>query len=364
MMRIGLELSVTEVTKGGTSVYINELSKALRSIDDIDNFIDIKYTPIFERKKKISRIIDTIHRDFLWSFNSIKQSIKKEEIDLLHCPFPWASSTLQCKLVVTAHDAAYFRYPENMTSWMSFSMNKMIPRTLKRADKIIANSHFTKKEYLEIYPWIDEDKIIVTHLGINSQFVVIAKQSLDDIKLKYAISSRFILSVCTLEPRKNLKRLLHAFALVKDKIDHDLILAGAYGWKNKELYSIIDSLGIANRVKFIGHVSLNDLVKLYNLADIFIYVSIYEGFGIPPLEAMACGCPVISSNNTSLPEVVGEAAYKINPFEMEDIANAIQTLANDEDLKRKYRELGLVQAKIFSWEKCAQQTLEVYQTLC
>lgn len=363
-MRVGLETSVTEVTKGGTSVYIKELGNALRSLDQADDFIDIKYTPILRRGNKINKVLDTIHRDFIWTLLFLNKRVVKEKLDILHCPFPWAAQNLPCKLVVTIHDVAYSRYPENMTGWMSFSMNKMIPRTLKRADKIIANSQFTKLEYLELYPWLNENQIIVTHLGTNSMFTMVAKESLHDIQLKYSITSRFILSVCTLEPRKNLKRLLQAFALVKDKIDHDFILAGAYGWKNKELYSIINSLGIASRVKFIGHVPLNDLVKLYNLADMFAYVSIYEGFGIPPLEAMACGCPVISSNNTSLPEVVGDAAYKIDPFEMEDIANAIQTLANDEDLKKKYSEQGLVQAKIFSWEKCAQQTLEVYQTLC
>ncbi len=362
-MRIGLEQSVTEVTKGGTSVYIKELSYALRSIDDYDEFINIKYTPKVQRNNKIIRVIDTVHRDILWAFISIRKEIKLNKLDILHCPFPWASQDLTCKLVVTIHDVAYARYPDNMTGWMSFSMNKMIPRALKRADRIIANSEFTKMEYVNLYPWLNENQISVTHLGANVNFRRLAVEKLNDIEIKYSLSKRFILSVCTLEPRKNLTRLLQAFALVKHKIDHDLILAGAYGWKNKELYSIIKSLGIETRVKFIGHVPLNDLVKLYNLADFFTYVSIYEGFGIPPLEAMTCGCPVISSNNSSLPEVVGEAAFKVNPFELEDIADAIQKLANDEDMKQKYRELGLVQSKKFSWEKCARQTLEVYQTL-
>ncbi len=362
-LRVGIETSVTEVTKGGTSVYIKELFNALKSINTVDEFVEIKYNQKLNRNNKLSRVLDTIHRDIAWTFLLLKSKVKNGSIDILHCPFPWAPLDLRCRLVVTALDASQYRYPQNMTHWMSFSQKIMIPKVLIRADKIVAISNFTKNEYLELFPWLREDKIIVTHLGVNSKFRIIEKNNLDDIKSKYSLSSKFILSVCTIEPRKNLKRLLQAFSLVKDKIEHNLVLAGAYGWKNKELYSLIYSLGISSRVKFTGHISLNDLVKLYNMADLFAYVSIYEGFGIPPLEAMACGCPVITSNNTSIPEIVGDAAYQVNPFDIEEISVALEKMASDAQLRNRFTKLGLQQVQKFSWSKCAVETLRVYHSL-
>jgi glycosyltransferase involved in cell wall biosynthesis len=183
---------------------------------------------------------------------------------------------------------------------------------------------------------------------------------LNSVKLRYGIKSEFLLSVGNLQPRKNLCRLIKAFSLIRGDIDQmQLVIVGGAKWHVSEIYDLVSRLGLEKNVVFTSYVSDKDLVALYNLARVFVYPSLYEGFGLPILEAMACGTPVICSNTSSMPEVAGDAAVLIDPHNVEQIAETLLFVLLDPKLKQDLRERGLERATGFSWRRTAQQTLEV-----
>jgi len=181
---------------------------------------------------------------------------------------------------------------------------------------------------------------------------------------QYGIKDPFILYVGTLEPRKNIPTLIHAFAKVKkDGFPQKLLLIGGKGWKYEEIFSAINELSLTDQILIPGYVPDEDLVYFYNVADLFVYPSLYEGFGLPPLEAMACGTPVITSNKSSLPEVVGDAALLVDPLDVRALAGAIERVLANEELRAQLSERGLKRAKFFSWKKTAERTWEVYRAV-
>jgi glycosyltransferase involved in cell wall biosynthesis len=184
---------------------------------------------------------------------------------------------------------------------------------------------------------------------------------LNSIKQKYHLPDRFILFVGTLEPRKNIIRLLEAYARIKDKLPHKLVIAGTKGWLYQPIFEAVKRLSLRNNVIFLGYVDDGNLPALYNLADLFVYPSIYEGFGLPVLEAMACGIPVITSNVSSLPEVAGDAAVLVDPYNVKELAGAMKHVLTNASLRKQVINKGFQQAKNFSWKKCARETLKVYE---
>jgi glycosyltransferase involved in cell wall biosynthesis len=243
------------------------------------------------------------------------------------------------------------------------SSDLILKNALFNVDKIISISHFTKSEIIDTFPQIPESKIETIHLGVEDIFCEINDDEKNRLKIKYQLPKQFILSVCTIEPRKNLKKVLQAFALIKDKIDHQFILVGSYGWKSNDLEEYISKLNITDRVKFLGFVPKNDLPGLYGTADAFVYASLYEGFGLPPLEAMACGCPVISSNCTSIPEVVGDAGLLVDPDSVEQISDAMLKVCDSKSLQNDLKKKGIDRSKKFTWENCAKRTIDVYKSV-
>jgi glycosyltransferase involved in cell wall biosynthesis len=227
---------------------------------------------------------------------------------------------------------------------------------------IIAVSENTKKDILNFFPFLEEKKIRVIYEAADDHFTVIQDEKiLAGCRQQYHLPPEFILCVGTLEPRKNLVTLLNAFSNVSQKKDIPLVITGKKGWKYKEIFKTFSNLRLEKKVFFTGYVYQEDLPALYNLATVFVYPSIYEGFGLPPLEAMQCGCPVITSNVSSLPEIVGDAAIKVNPFSVKALEEAIYKLVSNPELRKDYIHTGLKQAEKFSWDKCAQETFQVYQ---
>jgi glycosyltransferase involved in cell wall biosynthesis len=215
---------------------------------------------------------------------------------------------------------------------------------------------------LSYYPFLREEKIRVINEAANENFKIIqAKDILDDCMKRYNLPEKFILYVGTLEPRKNIVRLLQAFSGVHEKTGVPLTIVGKKGWKYKEIFNTFLDLNLEEKVLFTGYVEPEELPALYNLATLFVYPSLYEGFGLPPLEAMQCGCPVVTSSVSSLPEVVGDAAIKVNPRSIQEIEQAMCRLLSDENLRNNYIEQGVKQAEKFSWERCARETYQVYQ---
>jgi len=262
------------------------------------------------------------------------------------------------KIVTTIHDFSFFLHrdfhPQETLEYFDNSFYKNI----YRSDMIITGSSYTKQEILDRLDF-QEDKIRVIYHGVNHHLFKIYK----DIELDFKLPPKFILSVGSIEPRKNLLGLLKAYNLLDKNIknEYKLILVGFKGWENQEIMEIINQ----NRdsIRYLGFISNSDLAKVYNLATCFVYPSFYEGFGLPIVEAMACGTAVVSSNSSSLPEVGGDAVLYCNPHNINEIKQMIEKLLSDKSLREKMIKKGLKQAQLFSWDKSAKEHLEVFKEI-
>jgi len=363
MKQIAYDISTLALTGAGTSTYLRELLAALdRGHNDISPVL-LDYKPFFSRSNRLLRVFDTLNRELVWQQRVLPRLAKNAGCAILHSPAMLCPLQCDMPIVYTVPDIYIVRSPGAFPLWQRNIMNRLFHRCVERADIIIAISQFTKNEILELYPHISEEKVIVTWLGVHERFKPVSAELKEMVRRKYALNRPFVLAVSTIEPRKNLITLIRAFARIKDRTEHDLVLAGPYGWGSKELYSLITNLGLDDRVRFTGYVDIEDLPAVYNLADIFVYPSLYEGFGLPPLEAMACGCPVITSDVASLPEVVGDAAEKLDPFDVEALACSMEKFLQDAGLRQEFTAKGLRRASCFTWEKCANDTVAVYNTL-
>ena len=260
--------------------------------------------------------------------------------------------------VVTAvHDLTYLRYPETMKKSNLEHLRRGISYSIDRSDKIITVSEFSKRELQELLG-VPEEKIEIVY---NAPSLIEESADYADVRRKFKISREYILFVGTIEPRKNIERLLRAFDILKSKyhIPHQLILAGGKGWKDKSILQTAQSIRYADDVVFTGYVSSAEKNTLYQRASVFVFPSVYEGFGIPPLEAMCHGCPVVCADAASLPEVVGDAAKLVNPLDVESIADGIFRVLSNDKYKQELVERGYGQAKKFSWEASAHQLIRI-----
>lgn len=269
------------------------------------------------------------------------------------------------KTVLTIHDMAYAYFPEATEQESLKYLQQELPSAAEKAHAIITVSESTKRDVVR-FLHISPEKIAVVHLGVAESFRPLSDHApLKAVRERYRLPHAFILSVGTIQPRKNLTGLLEAYALLRadDGFRADLVIAGGKGWKSERLKDHIKSLGLEGRVHFTGYVDENDLPALYNLAEVFVFPSFYEGFGLPLLEAMACGVPVVASNNSSIPEIAGDAAVLVDPHSPESIAHGIKQAINEPDLRRGCIERGIARSRLFTWEKCARETLAVLRTV-
>lgn len=261
------------------------------------------------------------------------------------------------KKIIYVHDMAYKSCPQTVRWRTQMLLNKGLKTSCKQADHIITISEFSKSEIIK-YLGIKADKITVIPMGVSPDwFLPISDENIRDVKKKYQLPAKYILYLGTLEPRKNIKKLIEAYhkVLMEETACPKLVLAGGKGWMYDEIFSAVKSLKIKEKVIFTGYVDEMDKQAIMTGADIFVFPSVYEGFGIPPLEAMACRVPVITSKGSSLPEVVGDAALLADPYSTEDIANKIKQLLFDADLKEELRGKGVERAQKFSWINTANQ---------
>ncbi len=261
----------------------------------------------------------------------------------------------RCKKIITFHDLSFVRYPYFFSwrkrTWQRFLMNAQ--QEAQQADKIIAVSQSTKNDLIDLYG-IASKKIKVIYSGVGHQF-----KPIKNIKNKYNLPDKFILYFGTIEPRKNLIGLIKAFELLRDKQVVKLVIAGAKGWLYQDIFQAAQESKYSQDVIFTGFIKEEDKPALYNLAKLFVYPSFFEGFGFPPLEAMACGLPTVVSHTSSLPEVVGQGALMVDPYNIDELAWAMETALTDNSLRKQLSQKGINQAKKFSWSKCAKETLKV-----
>ena len=285
------------------------------------------------------------------------------KFDIIHSP---ENAALFIKLkhqkkIITVYDITPYLFPESFTPITLLRYKLLFPKTLKTADKIITDSNSTKRDLINYFN-VPAEKIKVILLAADEKFKPLNHEEVNEVKQRYKLEFSFILYVGTLEQRKNIPTLIKAFyKLKKDETKQKLVIAGGKGWKYKEIFETIDKLNLQKDVIFTGYVLDEDLPALYNAADLFVYPSLYEGFGLPPLEAMACGTPVITSNTSSLPEVVGDAGIMVDPYDVDGLADAMYKVLGNDGLREDMIKRGLERAKIFSWEKAAKETMKVYE---
>ena len=270
---------------------------------------------------------------------------------------------IKSRTVLTVYDMVYKKYPETMTKSNYKLLKNGTERSCNQADIVLTISQSSKKDILE-YLKISEDKIKIAYPAVDRNFFRPIKVDNQDVLLKYGIYGEYILYLGTLEPRKNIINLLKAFKIVGEKNKHlKLVVAGSKGWSYDSIFKTVEDLSLAEKVIFTGYVNEDDKPYIYSAAEVFVFPSFYEGFGIPPLEAMCCGTPVIVSNTSSLPEVIEDAGIFFTPNNFEELAYKILTVLESQSLKRELSEKGLVQATKFSWDKSSKIIFDIYKSL-
>lgn len=285
-------------------------------------------------------------------------------LDILHSPDFIPPFRAKCRTVITIHDLVFVMYPHFLTK-ESARYYGQIDQAVRRADAIIAVSHATKQDVIRLLG-VPERKLAVIYEAASPVFRPIESQGLKErVQKRFDIPTDFFLFVSTIEPRKNVPNLLRGFRQFLDdyRADVKLVLAGEKGWLFDEVFQLVTELDLAEDVIFLGRVSTEELLWLYNAAQAVIAPSFYEGFGLPPLEAMACGTPVVVSNVSAMPEIIADAGLTVGPEDVNALAVAMWRLLDDSDLRASLIEKGLKRAAWFSWDKAARETLALYHSL-
>lgn len=290
--------------------------------------------------------------------------IRERGIELFHGTNFLIPPRIACKSISTVHDLSSIVLSKQHSLLHRISHGLFLESSLRHADKLIAVSEFTEGEILRLFPQYSH-KIAVIHEAASPVFQKITdSHEIFELRQKFGLPDRFALFVGTLEPRKNVARLIEAFSEVSDRIgDLKLVIAGGKGWLYDEIFATVQKLHLENRIIFPGYIPFGSLPALYSSAEFFCYPSLYEGFGLPVLEAMACGTPVLTSMRSSMSEVAGDAALMADPEDVGSIADGFLKLATDKTLRNNLAEKGLRRAEDFSWRKCAIKTLDIYQEL-
>ncbi|MGH2531906.1 MAG: glycosyltransferase family 4 protein [Thermomicrobiales bacterium] len=295
-----------------------------------------------------------------WEHLALPLETRRAKIDLFHGTVNVVPRGLRCHSVVTVHDLAFLRWPDQVTRRRHRYLAGELRGSLGRARRIIAVSEATKADLVEMLG-VDPSRVAVTPLGVDERFRPVEGDAWEEFREARGIVRPFVLSVGTLEPRKNLPALLRAFATLTREIPHDLVLVGGEGWLTEEIHHTMQTPKLAGRVRLTGFVEDDDLPAWYGAADCFAFPSLYEGFGLPVLEAMASGVPVVTSNLSSLPEVAGDAALLVDPDDVKAIADGIRLVVTDSAFAATLRRAGTERAAEFTWERTAALTATVYR---
>ncbi|SKA76598.1 Glycosyltransferase involved in cell wall bisynthesis [Caloramator quimbayensis] len=338
-------------------------------ISNLVNEKDVNFTFILQKCIKID--YNNVHytKNYIKSYQRIIDEqlflpLKYRKYDLVHF-IDYSSPIINIGIpfIVTIHDLSFYKYPEMFSQMSRTLKQRLTPLSIKRASLIIADSNSTRNDIIEYFQTAAE-KIRVIYPGKPNFRKINDITIVENIKNKYGIKGRYILGVCTLEPRKNLKRLVQAFEIIyKYYNDIYLVLVGQKGWLYDDLMLKIENSFIKDRIITTGYISKKELECIYSGAEVFVYPSLYEGFGLPPLEAMCCGVPVVVSNSSSLPEVVGDAGIYCDPYSIESIAESVLSILKNQEIKKHLSIEGIKRSEKFSWQKAAQKVMEAYREI-
>jgi glycosyltransferase involved in cell wall biosynthesis len=295
----------------------------------------------------------------LWEQTVQPWSLWRAGVDLLHSPAFVSPLIANCPSVITVHDLSFLLHPKGFRRWHLGYLQLFTRLSVTKARRVIAVSQSTKDDLLRFYG-LSPEKVDVIHNGVDARFECLPADQVTRFRVRRGLPERFVLFVGTLEPRKNVVRLIEAYAQLPPSCP-PLMLVGGKGWLYDEILTKVEKLALTDKIRFVGYVAAEELPLWYNAAEIFVYPSLYEGFGLPPLEAMACGTPVITSTASSLPEVVGQAGVLIDPTDVQALASAMERVLADAALQREMKRAGLEQAKHFSWPQAALLTVGSYR---
>lgn len=364
-MHIAIDARLVYHTRAGIGEYTLRLTQALAELYPAQRFT------LLQDARVRSAYVEADNVSITWtrvpSHHRAEQlllpwAIRRLDIDVFHSPDFIPPFNARGRSVITIHDLAFLIYPHFLTK-DSARYYGQIDRAVRHADQIIAVSQSTKNDLIHLLG-APEDKITVIYEAADPVFRPLDRaESWRHVNEIYDLPQDYILFVSTIEPRKNIGALLRAYRRLRDdyRLTPALALGGSPGWLSDDIYALVDELGLRPYCHFLGRVASHDLVHLYNAARVLVHPAFYEGFGLTPLEAMACGTPVIVSNVSSLPEIVGDAALLIDPQHDEEITVALWRVLSDDALFESLRAKGLQRAAAFSWRRAAQQTMAVYE---
>jgi glycosyltransferase involved in cell wall biosynthesis len=380
-MRIGLDARfLTHPQKGGFKTYTENLVAALAILDTKNEYVLYVDRPFLDQSclpckpnfecRVVSGLFPVVGMPWREQIGLVRQ-VGRDRIDLFHSLCLTAPLNLSCPLVITIHDMIW-AFPEKYSNleYRSFKWNlillydRLIPKyAIRNASAIITVSQSSKNDIIN-YLGLNPDRIFVTHEAAGSSFYRARnKKTIESIRQKCDLHSSYILALGAADPRKNIRTLVHAYSLLPDelRVKYKLAVVQTHHLLVRELTEQVDQMGLKNNIRYLWEVSNDDLAALYNAASLFVFPSFYEGFGLPPLEAMACGTPVIASNNSSIPEIVGDAALLFSAENAEELAELISTVLANPELQLDMRKRGIDRAATFSWKNCALETIEVYK---
>lgn len=370
MIRVGIDYTAAVRQQAGIGRYTRGLIGALAALDRETSYVLLsagrdpsgrRWPPNF---RQCALPLTDRHLSILWQRLRLPLPVEAftGRLNLFHSPDFVLPPVARARTVLTVHDLSFLHYPECSSKPLLAYLLCSVPPAVRRADAILADSESTRRDLVELLQ-VDEERITVIYPGVEPHFAPNGDDgALQAILARYGIRRPYLLSVGTLQPRKNFVRLIRAYHALREErhIPHQLVIAGGRGWLFDEIHATIASLRLEEQVRLTGFVADEHLPALYRGAELFAFPSLYEGFGIPVLEAMACGTPVVTSTTSSLPEAAGEAALLVPPNDVDALTEALWCALDDSALRNALRARGFEQVKRFSWAESARRLRAVY----
>jgi glycosyltransferase involved in cell wall biosynthesis len=363
-MRIGVSARWLDLPASGAREYTLSLIQSLLEKDHRNEYVIFHRHPARMGSFAAAREILLPGRSKLvWDYLSLPRAIARERVELFWTPSYIVPFPIHCKSVATVHDLAYLTMPRSYDPFDVLYMRLAMPGSFRRASALLSVSEHTRRDLVRFFPFT-EGKVVVTHHGVAPGYREKHSAEMEnEVRTRYSIQYRYIFYAGSLSPRKGVPYLLQAFGMLKrdQHIPHRLVLTGGWSWGNVDVRQLIETLGLQDDVIILGEVPADHMPILYRLADLFAYPSLYEGFGLPILEAMASQCPVVCSNLTSLPEVAGDAAILVDPRDVASLADAMYRALMEPATRECLKQRGVRRSECFTWEATADKTLQVFE---
>ncbi|MEA2639923.1 MAG: hypothetical protein QOF51_1317 [Chloroflexota bacterium] len=373
-MRIGIDYTAAINQSDGIGRFVKNITRALVQLDHENSYVLVHAAPNPGRATDLPRAQNVTSRELRFGERvmnvawqrlhvPVPVDLATGPIDIFHAPNFVLPPLRNATSILTIHDLAFLMQPECADARLREYLEHAVPRSVARADYITTDSENTRNDVICLLD-ADPDRVFVVPCGVDSSFEPADDEAIADVSEHYQIDGPYILFLGVIEPRKNLPRLIDAFGRFKARTEapHTLVIAGGNGWLCEETYRQAELSQYSSSIRFTGYVPDEPLRALYSGAELFVYPALYEGFGIPVLEAMACGVPVACANTGSLPEFAHDAALLFNPEDPDDIATAIETACSDPARRDELRRVGRERAAMYGWRDAAVKLLQVYGT--